>query len=114
MNKPELVKVLVLDAPLVLDWLMRLGVMFDREKDGTLICSLGGGQSRKRIHSAKDYSRLERTVGPQGGRWAAAGCPPASCYWRIDTTCRIGPAAPLDTTTLASQSASSCLGKSER
>jgi succinate dehydrogenase / fumarate reductase flavoprotein subunit len=33
--------------------------MFDREKDGTLICSLAGGQSRKRIHSAKDYSGLE-------------------------------------------------------
>lgn len=59
MNKPELVKALVLDAPLVLDWLLRLGVMFDREKDGTLICSLAGGQSRKRIHSAKDYSGLE-------------------------------------------------------
>ena len=59
MNKPELVKALVLDAPLVLDWLLRLGVMFDREKDGTLICSLAGGQSRRRIHSAKDYSGLE-------------------------------------------------------
>jgi succinate dehydrogenase / fumarate reductase flavoprotein subunit len=59
MNKPELVQALVLDAPLVLDWLLRLGVMFDREKDGTLICSLAGGQSRKRIHSAKDYSGLE-------------------------------------------------------
>ena len=59
MNKPELVEALVLDAPLVLDWLLRLGVMFDREKDGTLICSLAGGQSRKRIHSAKDYSGLE-------------------------------------------------------
>ena len=59
MNKPELVKALVLDAPLVLDWLLRMGVMFDRDKDDTLICSLAGGQSRKRIHSAKDYSGLE-------------------------------------------------------
>lgn len=59
MNKPALVQALVLDAPLVLDWLLRLGVMFDREPDGTLICSLAGGQSRKRIHSAKDYSGLE-------------------------------------------------------
>jgi succinate dehydrogenase / fumarate reductase flavoprotein subunit len=59
MNKRELVQALVLDAPVVLDWLMRLGVMFDREADGTLICSLAGGQSRKRIHSAKDYSGLE-------------------------------------------------------
>lgn len=59
MNKPELVRALVMDAPLVLDWLMKLGVMFDREKDGTLICSLAGGQSRRRIHSAKDYSGLE-------------------------------------------------------
>ncbi len=59
MNKPELVKALALDAPEVLDWLLRLGVMFDREKDGTLICSLAGGQSRRRIHSAKDYTGLE-------------------------------------------------------
>jgi succinate dehydrogenase/fumarate reductase flavoprotein subunit len=59
MNKPELVRALVMDAPLVLDWLLSLGVMFDRESDGTLICSLAGGQSRKRIHSAKDYSGLE-------------------------------------------------------
>jgi succinate dehydrogenase/fumarate reductase flavoprotein subunit len=59
MNKPELVKALVLDAPLVLDWLMKLGVMFDRDKTGSLICSLAGGQSRRRIHSAKDYSGLE-------------------------------------------------------
>lgn len=59
MNKPELVKALVLDAPLVLDWLLQMGVMFDRDRDDTLICSLAGGQSRKRIHSAKDYSGLE-------------------------------------------------------
>lgn len=59
MNKPELVQALVMDAPLILDWLFNLGVMFDRDADGTLICSLAGGQSRKRIHSAKDYSGLE-------------------------------------------------------
>ena len=59
MNKRDLVQALVLDAPVVLDWLMKLGVMFDREPDGTLTCSLAGGQSRKRIHSAKDYSGLE-------------------------------------------------------
>ena len=59
MNKVDLVQALVMDAPLILDWLLKLGVMFDREPDGTLICSLAGGQSRKRIHSAKDYSGLE-------------------------------------------------------
>ncbi len=59
MNKPDLVEALVMDAPWVLDWLSRLGVMFDRDPDGTLICSLAGGQSRRRIHSAKDYSGLE-------------------------------------------------------
>ncbi len=59
MNKPDLVQALVMDAPLVLDWLLKLGVMFDREPDGSLVCSLAGGQSRKRIHSAKDYSGLE-------------------------------------------------------
>jgi succinate dehydrogenase / fumarate reductase flavoprotein subunit len=59
MNKPDLVQALVTDAPFVLDWLLKLGVMFDRNPDGKLICSLAGGQSRARIHSAKDYSGLE-------------------------------------------------------
>lgn len=55
-NNPELVKALVMDAPFVIQWLENLGVMFDKEKDGTMITIHGGGTSRKRMHSARDYS----------------------------------------------------------
>ncbi|MBI4495115.1 MAG: FAD-binding protein [Chloroflexi bacterium] len=58
-NDPQLVKVLVHDAPLVVEWLTELGVMFDRAEDGSHICSLAGGHSRRRVHSCKDYSGLE-------------------------------------------------------
>ncbi|UCE75169.1 MAG: FAD-binding protein [Methanomassiliicoccales archaeon] len=55
-NDPDLVKALVMDAPLVISWLEKLGVMFDKEKDGTMVTIHGGGTSRKRMHSARDYS----------------------------------------------------------
>jgi len=55
-NDPELVRALVMDAPKVIQWLERLGVMFDKEKDGTMVTIHGGGTSRKRMHSARDYS----------------------------------------------------------
>jgi succinate dehydrogenase / fumarate reductase flavoprotein subunit len=55
-NDPQLVKALVRDAPSVIQWLENLGVMFDKEKDGTMITIHGGGTSRKRMHSARDYS----------------------------------------------------------
>lgn len=55
-NDPQLVKALVMDAPSVIQWLEKLGVMFDKEKDGTMITIHGGGTSRKRMHSARDYS----------------------------------------------------------
>jgi succinate dehydrogenase / fumarate reductase flavoprotein subunit len=55
-NHPELVQALVRDAPSVIAWLEKLGVMFDKEKDGTMITIHGGGTSRKRMHSARDYS----------------------------------------------------------
>ncbi|MCK4420982.1 FAD-binding protein [candidate division WOR-3 bacterium] len=55
-NIPELVKALVMDAPGVIGWLEDLGVMFDKEKDGTMITLHGGGTSRKRMHSARDYT----------------------------------------------------------
>jgi succinate dehydrogenase/fumarate reductase flavoprotein subunit len=55
-NDPELVKALVMDAPEVLAWLEQLGVMFDKEPDGTMITIHGGGTSRKRMHAARDYS----------------------------------------------------------
>ncbi len=55
-NDPDLVEALVTDAPLVIQWLEGLGVMFDKEPDGTMVSIHGGGTSRKRMHSARDYS----------------------------------------------------------
>jgi succinate dehydrogenase / fumarate reductase flavoprotein subunit len=55
-NDPDLVEALVMDAPLVIQWLEGLGVMFDKEPDGTMVSIHGGGTSRKRMHSARDYS----------------------------------------------------------
>ena len=36
-----------------------LGCMFDKQPDGTMITIHGGGTSRKRMHSARDYSGAE-------------------------------------------------------
>jgi succinate dehydrogenase/fumarate reductase flavoprotein subunit len=58
-NVPELVEALVKDAPLVIKWLEELGAMFDKEPDGTMVEAHGGGTSRKRMHSARDYSGAE-------------------------------------------------------
>ncbi len=55
-NKPELVEALVYDAPMVLKWHEELGVMYDKHPDGTMYTIHGGGTSRKRMHSARDYS----------------------------------------------------------
>lgn len=58
-NRPDLVEALVRDAPEAIAWLESLGCMFDKEPDGTLITIHGGGTSRKRMHSARDYSGAE-------------------------------------------------------
>jgi len=55
-NTPELVNALVQDAPEAIVWLEDLGVMFDKEENGTMITIHGGGTSRKRMHSARDYT----------------------------------------------------------
>lgn len=55
-NKPELVKALVMDGPMIIKWLEDLGMMFDKEEDGTMVEIHGGGTSVKRMHSARDYS----------------------------------------------------------
>jgi succinate dehydrogenase / fumarate reductase flavoprotein subunit len=55
-NQTDLVKRLVLDAPIAIQWLENLGVMFDKEPDGTMVTIHGGGTSRKRMHSMRDYS----------------------------------------------------------
>lgn len=58
-NLPDLVSTLVLDAPVIVEWLESLGVMFDRTADGRLAASIAGGHSRYRVSSCKDYSGLE-------------------------------------------------------
>ncbi|MEG0229196.1 MAG: FAD-dependent oxidoreductase, partial [Oscillospiraceae bacterium] len=58
-NKPELLSKLVCEAPDAIKWLNNLGVMFDKEDDGTMVTTHGGGTSRKRMHAAADYSGAE-------------------------------------------------------
>jgi succinate dehydrogenase / fumarate reductase flavoprotein subunit len=58
-NDPDLVEALVRDAPEALAWLESLGCMFDKGPDGTMLTIHGGGTSRKRMHSARDYSGAE-------------------------------------------------------
>ena len=58
-NKPELVRKLVMDGPGAIKWLNELGVEFDKDEDGTMITTHGGGTSRKRMHAAADYSGAE-------------------------------------------------------
>jgi succinate dehydrogenase / fumarate reductase flavoprotein subunit len=58
-GKPELVSKLVCEAPEAILWLNELGVEFDKEADGTMVTTHGGGTSRKRMHAAKDYSGAE-------------------------------------------------------
>ena len=36
-----------------------MGVMFDKEPDGTMVTTHGGGTSRKRMHACRDYSGAE-------------------------------------------------------
>ncbi|MCL2873892.1 MAG: FAD-binding protein [Defluviitaleaceae bacterium] len=57
--QPELLKKLVNDGPGAIKWLNDLGVMFDKELDGTMITTHGGGTSRKRMHACADYSGAE-------------------------------------------------------
>ncbi len=57
--RPELLRRLVMEAPDAIKWLSDLGVMFDKDKDGNMITTHGGGTSRKRMHAAKDYSGAE-------------------------------------------------------
>ncbi|MFC1485342.1 FAD-binding protein, partial [bacterium] len=58
-NTPALVKALTESAPETISWLENLGVIFDKKDDGEMITIHGGGTSRKRMHSARDYTGLE-------------------------------------------------------
>lgn len=58
-GKPELLSTLVKEGPDVIGWLVRKGVLFDRDAGGNLSLRKGGGTSRPRLISAKDYTGLE-------------------------------------------------------
>lgn len=58
-NNPELVKALTMDAPEVIRWHEKLGIMYDRESDGDFVELPGGGTSRFRLHAAGDYTGME-------------------------------------------------------
>ncbi len=55
-NKPDLVRALTEDGPEVVKWLEDLGVVWDKDDQGTLQLLHGGGTSRKRMHSCRDYT----------------------------------------------------------
>ncbi len=55
-NKPELVRALTEDGPDVVKWLEELGVVWDKNKDGSMYVLHGGGTSRRRMHSCRDYT----------------------------------------------------------
>jgi len=57
-NKPELVRALVSDGPMMIDWHEKLGVLYDKT-GGRYVEAHGGGTSRMRMHSAKDYTGME-------------------------------------------------------
>jgi succinate dehydrogenase/fumarate reductase flavoprotein subunit len=60
-NKPDLVEAMVKDGPDVIKWHEELGVIYDKNQDGSMQLISGGGTSRKRMHSCKDYTGLEIT-----------------------------------------------------
>lgn len=55
-NKPELVRALTEDGPEVVKWLEELGVVWDKNENGSMQVLHGGGTSRKRMHSCRDYT----------------------------------------------------------
>jgi succinate dehydrogenase / fumarate reductase flavoprotein subunit/L-aspartate oxidase len=58
-NDPLLLKTLVEEGPEAALWLTQLGVLFDREPDGSLRVKAGGGTSRARLLACKDYTGLD-------------------------------------------------------
>ncbi len=57
--KRDLLAKLVCDAPEAIQWLGELGVEFDKDAQGNMVTTHGGGTSRKRMHAARDYSGAE-------------------------------------------------------
>ncbi|MCP4229017.1 MAG: FAD-binding protein [bacterium] len=55
-NIPELARALTEDGPGVVKWLEDLGVIWDKDNDGSMQVLHGGGTSRKRMLSCRDYT----------------------------------------------------------
>ncbi len=58
-NKPDVLRALVEDAPMIMHWLCDMGALIDREDNGDFVERPGGGTSRKRMHACRDYTGLE-------------------------------------------------------
>jgi len=60
-NDPDLVELMVREGPDVIRWHESLGVIYDKNPDGTVQLIPGGGTSRMRMLCCKDYTGLEIT-----------------------------------------------------
>ncbi len=58
-NKPELVEALTMDGPMIAGYLEELGVMWDKDSEGICNTESGGGTSRRRMLSCRDYTGAE-------------------------------------------------------
>lgn len=58
-NKPELVGPMTMDGPMIAKYLEELGVMWDKDEKGVLLTKAGGGTSRRRMLSCRDYTGAE-------------------------------------------------------
>ncbi len=58
-NQSDLVAALAHDAPLSIEWLEKLGMMFNKTPEGRMVVRHFGGSSRKRLHSAGDMTGAE-------------------------------------------------------
>lgn len=52
-------EILTIETPKIIEWHESLGVMYDKDSQGNFVERPCGGTSRKRMHSAKDYTGME-------------------------------------------------------
>ena len=58
-NDHDLLKTMVEEGPSIAQWLLELGVLFDRDADGNLHVKKGGGSTKERLLTCSDYTGLE-------------------------------------------------------
>jgi len=58
-NDHQLLKSMVEEGPSIAKWLLDLGVLFDRNPNGSLHVKKGGGSSKARLLTCSDYTGLE-------------------------------------------------------